>query len=159
MTAATRSLSRSPAAAPARGRAAAPKPRAAPHTATRAKSDGLHIKLIAAAAVIAAIVGIAVIWEFGAARNLPMPQGGAIGAGGSGGAGGRGSEPTVVYRDMHDGRIMVMEVGPDGTRIKGTIAKSSLPMASDLSGDAGVMRRSSEPSTSDRVNALGSAFR
>lgn len=153
--------SRPAAGAPARPRAAASRSArgkaAHPGASTR---DKIGIVLIAAAILVLAVVGIAVIWEFGAARTLSVPRTGMIGAeDGTGPSVQRPRDaPTMLYRDMRDGRIMVMEVGPDGTRLKGTVDKSTVPLANDTHREP-TSSRSAEPSATDRVNALGSAFR
>jgi len=148
------------------GRVAPPRPtrpsRPPAHpasSAARAKptlADRINLVLFLSALAIAAVVGIAVIWEFGAARNLSP---GATLATGGDGSGRPGDRPTLLYRDMRDGRVMVMEIGADGTRIKGTVAKSKLGIAADMGGDVGAASRSNDVTSADRVNALGSAFR
>lgn len=129
------------------------------HTPPKTSNDTLRLILIGVGLAIAALVGVGVIWEFGAGRNLPRPSAGLPSSDDA--AGGAGAAPTMVYRDMHDGRVMVMEVGPDGTRIKGTIDKGNLPIAGDMApgGVATSSRSSAGPNSNDRVNALGSAFR
>lgn len=148
-----------PAAAPGRapvpGRAAAPHA-PAPHAAHHpAKSQGLgtgQILGIAAGIVVAAVVGLGVIWQFGAARDLSM-------IGGLGGGATARPQTTTMYRDMKDGRLMVIEIGPEGTRIKGTVDKASVAIANEEIGQPRPVRRPSETSSRDRVNALGSSFR
>jgi hypothetical protein len=147
---------------PARARTGPPparpvhKPAAAASHAARAKptfADRLQITLFMSALAVAAVVAIAVIWEFGAARTL------SLGSGPGGGAANGRDRPTVYYRDMRDGRVMVMEIGADGTRIKGTVAKSDLGIAADMGADIGGSSRPGEVTSADRVNALGSSFR
>lgn len=147
------------------GRVALPHPVRPAHPATatssaaRAKptlADRINLVLFLSALAIAAIVGIAVIWEFGAARNLSV---GSTLATRGGGSTRPGDQPTLLYRDMRDGRVMVMEIGADGTRIKGTVSKSNLGIAADMGGDVGSSVRSGDVTSADRVNALGSAFR
>lgn len=128
-------------------------------SAARAKptfTDRINLVLFLTALVVAGIVGIAVIWEFGAARNLTV---GATLTAHGGGSGRPGDRPTLLYRDMRDGRVMVMEIGADGTRIKGTVAKSNLGIAADMGADVGSSVRTGDVTSADRVNALGSAFR
>lgn len=118
-------------------------------------ADTLRIAVLVVAAAIAAVIGIAVIWEFGVGRNLPMLQ---RGSATDGLDRSQRDAPTTVYRDLHNGRIMVMEYGPDGTRLKGTVDRSTVPTIGEMANEPST-RGSSEPSASDRVNALGSAFR
>lgn len=143
--------------APAR-RPTRPAPAHRPHPHAAAPADTTRLMVIGAVIVVAAAIAVGVIWEFGAARNLAVPYG-AVGAGAGDGAASTGARPTTMYRDLHDGRIMVMEIGPGGTRLKGTVSKSDVPLANDADRDAGSSRGSPEPTAGDRVNALGAAFR
>ena len=122
-------------------------------------TDTSRLILIGGVLAVAAVIGVAVIWEFGAARNLAVPDV-AVGSGADSGAAATGGRSTMLYRDMRDGRIMVMEVGPGGTRLKGTVSKNDLPIAADADRPGGSTRSGGvDPSAADRVNALGSAFR
>lgn len=133
-----------------------PAHRPRPHE--QSTGDVARLILIGAALAVAGAIGVGVVWEFGAARNLSVPPG-AIGAGADADAATSGSRSTTMYRDLHDGRIMVMEIGPGGTRLKGTVSKTDVPLANEVDRDGGTSRKTPEPSASDRVNALGSAFR
>ena len=134
----------------------APAPR--PHAAApeHQRGDTLRMIAIIAAVVVAAVVGITIIWEFGAARLITRP-------GGLPGSQIRGGEaaapaPTLYYRDLRDGRVMVMEVDENGTRIKGTMSRNDVPLTAELYHEE--TRRSSDtPTSSQRINALGSSFR
>ncbi|NLH81565.1 MAG: hypothetical protein GX458_12070 [Phyllobacteriaceae bacterium] len=143
------------AGAPAR-RPSRPPPAHRPPPHRQSSGDVARLVLIGAAIAVAGAIGVGVIWEYGAARNLSVPPG-AIGAGAD--AAPPGGRSTTMYRDLHDGRIMVMEIGPGGTRLKGTVSKSEVPLANDVDREGGTSQKAPEPSASDRVNALGSAFR
>lgn len=151
-----RPTGRRPTSPPVRGRRPPPTPT---HHAPPKADDTVRTVLIVTAVAIATVVGVGIVWEYGSARNLPAQQEGADAADTTAGAesGRRAAKPTLFYRDMRDGRVMVMEVGPDGTRIKGTVDKGSLAITGDSSEDGS--RSAPDPSSVDRVNALGSAFR
>ena len=103
--------------------------------------------------VILAVLGIAYLFFGDALRASFMPI--AVPAASNGPAA-RG--PTVVYRDRGDGTVMVMEIDGNGTRIKGSMKRSEVPMMLDAP-EGG---RRSDPNAvtpQSRVNALGSAFR
>jgi Na+-transporting methylmalonyl-CoA/oxaloacetate decarboxylase gamma subunit len=67
------------------------------------------------------------------------------------------SAPTLYYRDRGDGTVMVMEIGPGGTRIKGTINRADVPLLQADKVRTGWGESAAGPNS--RVNALGSAFR
>lgn len=134
-----------------------PAPAHRPHPHAASAADTTRLVVIGAVIVVAAVIAVGVIWEFGAARNLAVPYG-AVGPG-PGAAPTPDRPTTTMYRDLHDGRIMVMEIGPGGTRLKGTVSKTEVPFANDADRDGGTTRGTPEPSAVDRVNALGSAFR
>lgn len=162
MVATARPLPRPVAARPAPARRPTPAgAKAHPHhdTASKPAANGaLGYVLIAIAVAIGAVIAIGVIWEFGAARTLAVPQI-APSNGAAPDADGRRNAPTVMYKDMRDGRVLVYEVGPEGTRLKGAISKSELPFAENLNGEGALSTRKTRVDASDRVNALGSAFR
>lgn len=161
MVATARPLPRPVAARPAPARRPTPvRAPAHPHhdTSKPAANGTLGYVLVAIGVAIAAAIAIAVIWEFGAARTLAVPSVAPSG-GGAPEVDGRRNAPTVMYKDMRDGRVLVYEVGPEGTRLKGAIAKSELPFAENLNGEGALSSRKTRVDASDRVNALGSAFR
>ena len=65
------------------------------------------------------------------------------------------SRTTRVYRDMHDGRVTVMDIDANGTRVIGTMAKDKVPMISKVDKDAVPAAMDSQ----SRLHALGSNFR
>ncbi|MCE1234813.1 MAG: hypothetical protein LWW93_00515 [Hyphomicrobiales bacterium] len=160
MVATARPLPRSVAVRPAPARRPTPAktPAHAHGAASKPASNGsLGYVLIAIAVAIGAAIAIGVIWEFGAARTIPVPAVAIPNGAVDGGS--RGSAPTVMYKDMRDGRVLVYEVGPEGTRLKGAISKSELPFAENMNGEGAMSSRKTDTNASDRVNALGSAFR
>ncbi len=103
----------------------------------------------------ALIAGLVVIYLFGNAglRTIATPP-----VGGNGqvpAAVAPGAAPTLVYRDLHDGRVMVMEIDANGTRVVGTMAKQDVPMATNMYREP--KQRSIDSST--RLQALGDPFR
>lgn len=66
--------------------------------------------------------------------------------------------PTRIYRDTRDGRVMVFDADANGTRLVGTMDKADVPMAGNMYRDPR-QRGFETPSASDRMNALGSAFK
>ena len=150
-----------------RGQPARPVRRAPPapvKTSKPARSgagsrDTLRILMIASVVVAVAAVAVGVIWEYGAARNLDLTAAPVSDRAGAGQGGRGGGAPTVFYRDMRDGRVMVMEVDAQGTRIKGTVNKSDLDFAAGMGADIGPPNRMGDVTAADRVGALGSAFR
>ncbi len=110
--------------------------------------------IIAVAAVAAIAAPFALILAFGGAGMKVIETPSTIG-GLNVGAGGAANGATRFYRDMHDGRVMVMEVDGEGTRIVGTMAKEDVPLASDNLPHA--ERRGMD--TQQRLNALGTPFR
>lgn len=121
--------------------------------------DTWRILLVAAMVAVVAVVVVVVIWEYGAARNLDLTTMPSADRGGAAAGGRGGGAPTVYYRDMRDGRVMVMEIGAQGTRIKGTVNKSDLDIAAGMGADIGPPNRMGDVTAADRVGALGSAFR
>lgn len=139
-----------PARTPGHAHAAPSKP---------ATTGTLGYVLIGIAVAIGAAIAVGVIWEFGAARTLSVPSIPPSGSDRSGDGATRGGAPTVMYKDMRDGRVLVFEVGPEGTRLKGSVAKSDLPLAENMNGEGSSSARRNDATATDRVNALGSAFR
>ncbi len=62
---------------------------------------------------------------------------------------------TTVYRDMRDGRVMVMEVDEKGTRIIGIVPKEDVPMAGNMYRET----RSRGLDTTTRLNAFSKTFK
>jgi hypothetical protein len=166
MTTAARPMPRPAPAAPVGGRPAPQRPAAKAPTHA-AKTDAAHAHahahahpagpnylLIAAALAVVIVAGAVAIWGGGSARNLPL-----FGGGGEVGEQRRDANTTMMYRDLKNGRLMVMEIGPNGTKMKGTIDKTTLPLANDEANKPQSTRQSPELTTFDRVQALGSAFR
>lgn len=126
-----------------------------PHPPVPAHSTTQRL-MIGGGILAAVVVAVAVLYAFGSARNLSgVPLSGT----GAGAGDGRPSmETTLLYRDMRDGTVMVMEMDRNGTRVVGIRSKEDIPMAGDMYRDRKV-KTMQTPSASDRVNALGSAFR
>ena len=108
---------------------------------------------IIAAGVVAIVTLFGLIWAFGSAGfqvPTPAPTAGKAALGSS-----AAGATTRVYRDMHDGRVMVMEVDGNGTRIVGTMSKDDVGLATDNLPSP--ERRGLD--TQQRLNALGTPFR
>lgn len=103
--------------------------------------------------VILAVLGVVYLFFGDALRASFMPI--AVPATSSGPA---APGPTVVYRDRGDGTVMVMEIDGNGTRIKGSMKRSEVPMMLDAA-EIGRRRDPSAVTPQSRVNALGSSFR
>jgi len=65
------------------------------------------------------------------------------------------SDTTRVYRDMKNGRVVIMEVDRNGTRVVGTVSKSEVPMAADPDHDT----RPRALDTTERLNAFSQTFK
>ncbi len=117
------------------------------------------IGLIAQGTLVGALLlgVLAAIWFFfGDALRASLLE---IAAGRSvGGAAPAGPGPTVFSRDRGDGTVVVMEIDGNGTRVRGVIARTDVPLL-----QADKVREgwgsSSGTTTHNRVNALGSSFR
>ena len=108
--------------------------------------------VVAGSVAIATLFGL--IWAFGSAGlQIPATPPAAAGKAAPGSAAAAAS--TRVYRDMHDGRVMVMEVDGNGTRIIGTMSKDEVGLATDNLPTP--ERRGLD--TQQRLNALGTPFR
>ena len=66
--------------------------------------------------------------------------------------------PTVFYRDRGDGTVLVMEIDGNGTRIRGTLKRTDVPMMQETH-EWSRKWDDNAHSTQSRINALGSAFR
>lgn len=107
--------------------------------------------VVAGSVAVATLFGL--IWAFGSA-GLQIPTAPPTAAGKVAPGSGAGAS-TRVYRDMHDGRVMVMEVDGNGTRIVGTMSKDEVGLATDNLPSP--ERRGLD--TQQRLNALGTPFR
>ncbi len=164
MTTAARPMPRPAPAAPAGGRPVPQRPTAKPHPHT-GKTEPAHghahghpakapnYLLIAAALAVVLVAGVVAIWGGGAARGIRLF--GSVDVGEPR----RDADTTMLYRDLKNGRLMVMEVGKNGTKMKGTIDKKTLPLANDEAANQQSSRGSAEITSFDRVQALGAAFR
>jgi hypothetical protein len=66
---------------------------------------------------------------------------------------------TTVYRDMHNGKLLVTEIDDNRTTVKGTIAKEDAPIAGNMYRDP--RRYGIDPSSdaTDRLNAFSKTFK
>ena len=157
----------------AQGRALHPGPaagaRRAPHGGAAAtsrahpptQSTNLVIQVVAIGGAMLAVLVLALMFFGDTIRNR-FAVVGAPGVGDGVVQAPAGSGPTVFYRDLGDGTVRVMEIDEKGTRIRGTLKRSEVPMFQEPfhnprnwdteNGGGAVTSRS-------RVNALGSAFR
>lgn len=65
-------------------------------------------------------------------------------------------EETVLYRPDGTGRYQKLVIGPQGTRIVGTIDRTEVPLLAEASPGPGQKR---DLSASDRIRAIGAVFR
>lgn len=148
-----------PAAAPTAYRRPVRRPTPEKPAPQRPRSFSMRHPAVFGTAIGGAVaLGVLVLYLFGAARSVTVQPRTGIEAGVGGGGGGR-QDVTTMYRDTRDGRVIVMEVDAKGTRIKGTMAKEDVPLANDTYRDDTPRRSADAPTTTDRVNALGSSFR
>lgn len=101
------------------------------------------------------IAGLVMIYLFGntGLRSIATPT--ISGNGQATAAMAPGAAPTLIYRDLHDGRVIVTEVDAHGTRVIGTMAKEDVPMATNMYREP--RQRGLDSST--RLQALGQPFR
>lgn len=124
-------------------------------------SDAMTGRQIALLAVEGSLVGCAILavvalgWYFLGdtlrERFEPIPLAGPTAPAAAG-------KSTTFYRDRGDGTVMVMEIDGNGTRIKGTMSRTQVPMILEDQVDSQPAERPTLSSQS-RVHALGSAFR
>lgn len=110
--------------------------------------------LIGALIGVGVFVGLAIIYVYGTAGLVPqnVPR--------------RGDAPppaaatvpdrTTLYRTMRDGRVMVMEVDRNGTRVVGTMSKDDVPLANDPSRNN---QRAHNLDATERLNAFSDTFK
>lgn len=137
---------------------AKPLPHAAKTDPAHGHAHGHHAKapnylLIAAALAVVIVTAVVAVWGGGMARGFRLFGGAEVGEPR------RDADTTMLYRDLKNGRLMVMEVGKNGTKMKGTIDKKTLPLANDEAANQQSSRGSAEITSFDRVQALGAAFR
>jgi hypothetical protein len=68
-----------------------------------------------------------------------------------------GPGPTVFYRDRGDGSVTVMEIDGNGTRVRGTMKRTDVPLLQEDKVREGWGDGAVNPHA--RINALGSSFR
>lgn len=141
---------------PAKGGQGVKRP--APSAATRHHDAPVKPMFSTVTIVVASVTAIVtlfgLIWAFGSA-GLQIPATPPAAAGKALPGSGAAAASTRVYRDMRDGRVMVMEVDGNGTRIVGTMSKDEVGLATDNLPSP--ERRGLD--TQQRLNALGTPFR
>lgn len=117
------------------------------------QTAGLVFEGVAAGALVLGI--LLLIYHFGHASDLFDPRS----------RFGDTSEPapppktTTIYRDLHNGKLLVTEIDEKRTTVKGTIAKEDAPIAGNMYRDP--RRYGIDPSSdaTDRLNAFSKTFK
>lgn len=152
------SSSSRPAARPA-PRGVRPMPtRPMPHAAHPAARPSKSVSPVAIglASAVGLCAAIGTIWFFGTGRTLFVPD---VAPAAPAKIEATGHPPTNFYRSTRDGRVIVMEIDQNGTKIKGTISRRDVPIDADEYRDGPVNGNGGPGSPENRVHALGSAFR
>jgi hypothetical protein len=134
----------------------APRPvhKNAPHPAPKSGSNRTQI-LVGGLIGLAVLIALTFIYVYGTAGTIadsPLPRGV---TGPAAAPTGRVSDKTTVYRAMKDGRMVIMEIDKNGTRVIGTVSKGDVPLASDPDRDP----RPHAPDTAERLNAFSQTFK
>lgn len=122
-----------------------------PHPTPKTWSNASQIFFGGLIGLVVLII-LSIIYVYGTAGTIA--QRGPIG-GETETAPARVPDKTMVYRDMKNGRVVIMEVDRNGTRVVGTVSKSEVPMAADP--DRGSGPRT--PDTAERLNAFSQTFK
>jgi hypothetical protein len=117
------------------------------------QTAGLVFEGVAAGAVVLGL--LLLIYHFGHASDLFDPRS----------RFGESSEPvappktTTIYRDMHNGKLLVTEIDGNKTTVKGTIAKEDAPIAGNMYRDPRRMGIDPSSDATDRLNAFSNTFK
>ncbi|TBW37208.1 hypothetical protein EYW49_12150 [Siculibacillus lacustris] len=66
---------------------------------------------------------------------------------------------TTIYRDLHNGQVMVTEIDGNTMRVKGTMAKEDLPIAGNMYREPRRMGIDPSSDANDRLNAFSQTFK